>query len=219
MEETLTPAKEAVLPAETKATPAADDLLSRLSAATVKKEPGKSAAPANKTASALWDASEDDFEPVKQVANPVKSEKQTSETEKQTAPKPLGDQDFRFSAENTTDGIELVVEGICTFVVNKQFRNKFKDEEIHKIHDKLADADPKTLPPEELSLKQKWDRLLKKKDQKLSEIPFTPDEKERSNDAWFKYYKQTQTQMGPGFNLALAMGSIIGSRVIDVCTD
>lgn len=206
---------EAVIVDDTKDS-STKDLLEQLSNATEIKEPGVKE-PVKKVTS-FWDSSDDDFEAPKppKVDEKPKDEQQTK-TDTTTAP--LTDTAFKNSAENVVMMAEIATEGTCKVIVERKFKKKFTAEEKEALNKGLADANPTKLNEEQKHLQQKYKTLLKKKEEIFESLPFSEDEKNLMTDAWQRYFKQKQIQVGPEAAVIMATLSVVGSRVIDVAFD
>lgn len=192
------------------------DLLQQLSNATEIKEPGVKE-PVKKVTS-FWDSSDDDFEapkPPKVEENP----KDEQQKKNDTTTSPLTDTAFKNSAENVVMMVEIATEGTCKIIVERKFKKKFTAEEKEALNKGLADANPTKLNEEQKHLQDKYKTLLKKKEETFEALPFSDDEKNLMTDAWQRYFKQKQIQVGPEAAVIMATLSVVGSRVIDVAFD
>jgi ElaB/YqjD/DUF883 family membrane-anchored ribosome-binding protein len=202
------------------------DLQSILQQTTEEKKPG--AAKVAPAASNFWEASDDDFEPVKKETAAPKPEATkagaAAETETTEATKPkLTDSVIKSSARTATGMIELTTKMIITPIQNYKFKKKleksFTDAQLNKIDEKLMDADAKSLDDEEKRLKARFERMMDKQQKKLDGIEFNPDEKKDLTEAFEEYMKFTQSTLSPAWFVGLAIINTVGRRAVDTFTD
>lgn len=197
-----------------------NNLMDRLTAVTEKKDPGAKAAP-------TWDFNEDKSDTGDEESAPnnddfetppekPKTEKQPEEKEK---PK-LTDKMKLANARITVSALNSTQRIIFTPLINRKYRKKFDPEEIEKL-DKtnLIDLPLDQVPDEDKSLRNKFDRIMEKRDKKINDIPFTEPESEDLEKMFYQYMDAKEANLPPEIMLVIGITNVIGKRAIDLCTD
>lgn len=227
METTEVTAPEAKEP-EVKAPEEKKDLSleERLARATEKKSEPKSTIEETTEPNQNFFGSDDDFEPEPEAEEkPVPPKKDKEPEAKDEKPetenrKPLTEEVKRTSARTAVSMFDMTQQMIFTPLLNRKFKRKFSETDINKLDDGLADADLNSLEDEEeKALKRKWDRLLKKHNKKMDDVPMGDREKKDMENAWYEYFTLTQKSISPGYLIAMTIANSLGRRAVDLFTD
>lgn len=203
-----------------------NDLLQQLAAETETKTPGTGN---NVIESNFWDKKEDQ-ETIenKETTNTTTAAntdttqnetKQTTEETKTERPKKLDKEIKEASARTMVGMIDFTQKAIFIPAINYKFKKKFNDDEINRLDAGAEDADKNTLEGEDLAVRNKWDRLMKKRDKKIDAVPFTEPETKDITLACFNYMDVKEKELPPELFLYLTIGTILGKRAIDVFFD
>lgn len=194
------------------------NLMDRLTAVTEKKDPGAKAAPTwdfseDKTDSEESDAGNSDFD------TPPEKPKAENKPEEKEKPK-LTDKMKLANARITVSALNSTQRIIFTPLINRKYRKKFEPEEIEKF-DKtnIIDLPLDQVPDEDKSLRNKFDRIMEKRDKKIADIPFTPEESDDLEKMFYQYMDAKETSLPPEIMLVIGITNVIGKRAIDLCTD
>lgn len=221
-----------------------DDLQSRLDKALEKKTPGASLnnnsdIPVNP----YWQPSEDDFkkkpgaaEAAKEnlkSATPGETKKEIIDDEEEEEEEPEIEEEEKKhtkgakpsekmklgGARSATGTLELTIKMIAVPLINYQAKKKFNVNEINKL-DRISDMPITSLEGEELTLRNKFDRIMEKRDKKIAMAKgFTPDRKEDLIDAWKEYFDFTETTMSPMYYLMLASFNAVAGTIMDIALE
>lgn len=98
------------------------------------------------------------------------------------------------------DGLHKV---IYPPLLNRKFSKRFNDAELKTLQDKnLSDAEKKDVADEDLPLYNKFNRLMKTRDEKLKQISYSADDKASLTTMFYEYQKlQGKLILTPGFVL------------------
>lgn len=205
---------------EKAATEGPADLLFQLKEATETKQPGK------ETQSKAWDFQDEKIseEPVKAASNSDFEQPKTEE-KSTVAPGPHGppvekitDKAKRSSARTAVGMLDLFQRGLFTPIINNKYKKKFTGDEISKL-ELIIDVEKKGLENEDLKLRNKWDRLMKKRDKKIDSIPFEETEKKDIEEAFYTYFDFKEKTLPPEWFVGMAVLNSFGKRAIDAFTD
>jgi hypothetical protein len=202
-----------------------DDLLKKLMEETEFKEPGKNSGsiPADFWEKKDKEVKEEKKEPEKPAEKPAAETTATATTTTQAEPeKPAKKitKEMKEASANTAIGmLELSQKIILVPVINGKYKKKFKPDEIHRLNDGVEDADKERLTGEDLELRNKWDRLMKKRDKQINGIPFKEDEKRDLREAFMNYFDFKEKTLGPEWFLGMAIVNTTGRRVVDIVFD
>jgi hypothetical protein len=164
----------------------------------------------NNTTGTFWN-SDDDLE-----TPPAPPE--TITTELPTTDKKLTDAVFKNGASIVTGGLEFVSSGIIMVILKRRFKKQFTTQEYDTY---LLALDKKDidLTDDERKIKNRISVAVKKYEELKLKVPFTDDEEQDLEKAWYQYLKMKNIEVPPGMLVALATTSIIGKRVLDVALD
>lgn len=126
----------------------------------------------------------------------------------------------KLSAETATLMWDQFLQLVGNARVNSVFKKKLTPEEKERIL--TEDLEDKKLDEVEESdkvLKRKFDRLLKKRDAKIKNIPLNPTEWENHVKAFYNYFKVKDIELPPEWALAFTLGGTLVDRVIEVEAD
>jgi hypothetical protein len=192
-----------------------EDLLQQLAAATEKKTPAEKGADAWK----FDDEAEDEEEPAADnKAEESSASPGSAKDPKAAADKPATKDEKLASARIAVGMMDLTFKSLFTPLINHRFKKKFTVEEIDRL-ETVADADKKKLTDEDLDLRNKWDRLMKKRDQKLETIPIEGEEKDDLETAMYTYFDVTGKKLSPEWFVGMALIRSLGNRCVDTFTD
>lgn len=207
-----------------------NELLQKLADQTEFKSPGEGN---NVISSDFWDKKEDEKETV--TPEEKKNEKETKATSdtkttettdtEETKPTPerpkkLDKEVKEASARTMVQMVDFTQKLIFTPIVNYKAKKKFTDAEVTRLDESnIEDADKESLKDDDLALRNKWDRVMKRRDKKLKEIPFTDPEIKDLTTACYNYMDVKQKELPPEYFLALTIATIVGKRAIDVVFD
>lgn len=209
----------------TTTTTPADDLQTRLAAATQVKTPGAPTTVAPKNS--FWNASEEDFEipKTKEQKPEVKTdpETKTDNPNQPTGPVKLTEK-LKIGSATTAVGMidftnRLLITPIHTFKLKKKLEKTFTDQQLDLIDQKLFLADDKTLADEELRLKNRFASIMQKYEAKTGKIAMSEPEKANLHAAFYNYFDVTQKTLSPNWYLGLELVNLIGGRVVDAITE
>lgn len=162
-------------------------------------------------------------EEIKTDPKPIEQQSQP-ETKQPTPPAPpekkVTDKAKRASARTAVNMIDFVQKGLFTPILSYKYKRKFTDDEINALENKnLVDAKKDELEAEDLQLRNKWDRLMKRCNKKLDAAEFTDEEKTDLEEAFFAYFDFKEKTLSPEWFVGLALVNTIGKRAIDTFTD
>lgn len=224
--ENKTEIEEAVIVEESKLSDA--DLMARLNVATEPKEPTVSTGNA-------WNFN-DDKEPeaikpeVKDTNFTLEDKKPTDQptpsatttpatTNESTEPKISKDLKMA-SARITVSALDSTQRVIFQPLINRKFAKKFNAEEVIRLDEtNIIDAEKTLLQPEDLTLRTKFDRLMKRRDKILKDIPFTDVESQDLEKIFYQYMDAKNTTLPPELMLIIGISNVIGKRAIDLMVD
>lgn len=219
--------------------PDAEDTLTRMSRLTTEiKQPGQdkvsnfspeekkegeepkknNAGPSNnKRENITWKSNKSDFEDDDDEDEP---------TDTNTAVQIAEEKKPKFTAASKAASARIFVRAFdttqkltFTLVQQKRLKKKFTTKEVN-IVDKYEDIDRTTITDKnELKTLSKWDKIMKRHDQKIKAIPLTPEEKEDLKQMLMDYQDIQQELLSPAWGIALSIGDILIGRTIDVFTD
>jgi hypothetical protein len=208
---------------ENKPSPGPDqiDLLNELAIATEEKaskteekptiKPEAEQAPAA-SESNFWNM--DDMAPEKPIApvdvknNPIVEVKPTKLTEKA----------IKHSAAVAVGMIELTQNGLMIPILKRKFKKKFTEAEYDRYEEIFGLPDT-SLEDLDKQLIARMKKAADKYEKLKAAIPFTKDEDEQLETAFYKYFEYKQIELPPGMHLAFACINVVGKRVIDVVFD
>lgn len=149
----------------------------------------------------------------------------TTQTQSQTKEAASGtkvpDAVKRASAETATLMWDQLLSVLGAWRVNSNFKKKFSEAEQTIILEKnLEDVPEENLTdPVEKTLHSKFHRLLKKRDQKMKNIPLSEDEKSRHEDAFYQVFKIKDIALPPEYLLYANLGFTLIDRIIETEVD
>lgn len=115
------------------------------------------------------------------------------------------------SAETLTAMLDIVGDMGGNLVLDIKFRNKFTDEQFDRAQE-IQDTPIDQLTGDDLTLRNKFDRLNKKRKEKSKELPLEGDDTERLNRTFLNYYKITGKEMGPEVLMYLGITQLLLSK-------
>jgi hypothetical protein len=215
----------------------ADDLQARLDALTEKKEPGvtnTTEIPVNP----WWESSDDDFEkegpetPAPEVKKEEPEDDPEPDDEEEEEPEDdpeseyekgkaevnpkLTDRVKRGSAITVAGMMQVTIKMIAIPLINHNYKKKFLPNEINEL-DRVAEARIKDLvADEDLILRQKFEKLMNKRDRKMGKVTFTKERKDELIESMYNYFDYTQTSLTPVWYCVFAMINCVGGTVIDI---
>lgn len=164
----------------------------------------------------IWDFTDAE---VVEEAEEEKTTQPDTEDKKQK-PGKITDKAKQASARTAVGMLNLLQKGIFTPIISYKYKKKFTDEEITRLDEgQLIDKKKDELQPEDLALRNKWDRLMKKCERKLEEIPLDETEKKDLEEAFFAYFDYKEKTLPPEWFVAFACINAIGKRAVDVFTE
>jgi hypothetical protein len=194
------------------ATQKENDLRARLLAATKTKD----AAQQNAGAKSFYD--NDDFAEEKKTNNTA-APKAENKTEVQTGPVTKISQGMKEASANSIIGIVDITSQLFIPIHNKKFQKKFNEEEIKKL-DTLTDKEEDDIDDkDDLALKKKFERLIKRHNKKIDQIPLNESEKKDMKTQLMAYMDYKEKALPPEIGLVFCFMNILGKRIIDVSTD
>lgn len=110
------------------------------------------------------------------------------------------------SAETLTSSLDLVFDLGGSLYLATRFKNNFTDEEWERVKE-LQDVEKEGLNEKDLILKTKFNRLDKKRKEKLKDLPFDDNATARLNRIYFNYFKTTGKELNP--ETMLYVGSLV----------
>jgi len=196
------------------------NLLEELSKATEKKEAKTNNAsteekPINEEKNNFWEM--DDMEPEPIVAEEKKPETKIIKTPEEQ-PKKLTEKAIKHSASVAVGMIELTQSGLMIPILKRKFKKKFTEKEYERFEEVFGKPES-SLSDDDKQLIAKMDRAKKKYEEIKKAIPFTSDEEEQLETAFYKYFEYKQIELPPGMHLAFACINVVGKRIIDVVFD
>jgi hypothetical protein len=162
------------------------------------------------TTSSFWKFDE------KEEEKPASAEQQ-EEGEKQLSNKKKEDNQ-KASAETLTSLFDAGFDILLGFQIDYRFRNNFTDEQWEKVQD-IQDVPKEKLEGEALELRNRYDRLLAKRDKKKKNLPFDDGETNRLNRIFFNYYKVTNKELSPEVLLYMGITSAVIEKARAVLLD
>lgn len=193
--------------------PTEDNLHDLLNQATETKEPSKT------VSSHTWNI--EDAEVIENTpAQQTNTETEEIKPVDNLAEKKVTDKAKRASARTAVNMLDLLQKSLFTPVLSIKYKKKFTHEEITKLEDKnLVDAKKDDLHDEDLLLRNKWDRLMKRCAKKIDEIPLTDEEKKDMEEAFYAYFDLKETTLSPTWFIGINVVNAMGKRAIDVFTE
>lgn len=186
--------------------------------------PTETKAPQQQNASTLWDWDKAEETPppppnTNHTAPPPNTPPGEPKTEAE-APKgseKVSDTLKKQSAETATLMWDQFLQLAGNARVNSKFKKKFTKEESQKIieHD-LEDTKYNDVEEEDKVLKTKFDRLLKKRDRVILNIPLNEKEYKNHVAAFYNYFKVKDIEMPPEWALGFTLGATFIDRSIDI---
>jgi hypothetical protein len=201
-----------------------NDLLSELSKATEnkaskgeeKKEPKPSSTvEPTETQSNFWNM--DDMEPEKPIV-PVSPVDAKNNTIVEVKPTKLTEKALKHSAAVAVGMIELTQSGLMLPILKRKFKKKFTEAEYDR-YEEIFGLPDSSLKDEDKQLIAKMKKAADKYEKLKAAIPFTKDEDEQLETAFYKYFEYKQIELPPGMHLAFACVNVVGKRIIDVVFD
>jgi len=209
-------------------------LYDRIKVATAQKEPGTVTTPTLKTepekkpaqpapikkSSQAWNSA-DDFEEPKKETNSEPATGNITQDKTTPAPKeaPKVTHAMKMASARTAVGmLDLTQKMILRPVVNHKFKKRFTNDEIKRIPD-VEEKNKATLSNEDLELRNKLDKWLKKRDQQMKVIPLTPTEEEDLTKLFYNYFDATEQTLPPSYGLAFGVINSLGKRAVDIFID
>lgn len=122
------------------------------------------------------------------------------------------------SAETLTATIDIVFDLLGNIVLNYKFKKNFNFDELEKAKD-IQDDLIESLSGEDLVLRNKYDRLNKKRLDKIDELPFDATSTERLNRIFLNYFAITGKEISPEIMLYLGLGVAILEKAETIFTD
>src|SRR5690606_11332603 len=114
--------------------------------------------------------------------------------------------------------IQFTQNTIMRPIVNRKYQKKFSEAEINKL-EKIADKQLEDYTPDEISLKNKFERLMVNRDKLMGKIPLTDEQEKDLIDIWKRDFEVTGKSIPPWLGVAIASVNTIGSRIIDIAFD
>lgn len=179
----------------------------------------------NQTKSFLWSSNEgEEVNPL--IDNgPINSDSKTQTTTTNgTKPKdkPLTNEEKlknqKASAETLTATIDIVFDLLGNIVLNYKFKKAFNTDDLERAKE-IQDELIENLNPEDLVLRNKFDRLNKKRLDKLDELPFDAPSTERLNRIFLNYFAITGKEISPEIMLYLGLGVAVLEKAETIFTD
>lgn len=196
---------------EIKETPKAPSLQERLKALTEKKEPPKASEATQKPSY----ANEENF------AAPAKEDlkKTPDKPTEEEKPSPKATQKMKEASANSIIGLVDITNRIFIPVHHRKFRRKFTEEEQRRLN-KLGDMEKEDITEaSDRALVTKCEKLLKKLDKKIADIPLKEEEKTDLRTQLMAYMDYKEKVLPPEIGLIFTAINILGGRIIDVVTD
>jgi len=155
---------------------------------------------------------ENDFDPEPKTKN---------ENEESTEEKPAQrlTRDMKIASANSIIGMINITTRIFIPIHNRKFQKKFTKEEILKLDKLVYKNSDQITDHEEISLKNKFDKLIKKHNKKLENVPLSEAEEKDLQTQLIAYMDFKNKTIPPEIGLLFNAISIIGNRVVDVTTD
>lgn len=200
-----------------------DDLLSRLNTATEVKNP------ATDNVAKKWNfdlddkpqaptpvVNSDDFDDDKKTDTP-----QNQPTDAPPKPEPKLSKDIKeASARITVSALDQTQKVVFNHLITRKYTKKFNDKEQKKLTETdIIDRDKETLADEDLTLRNKFDRLMKQQAAKIAAIPFTETEEKDLYTILYQYMDAKNKTLPPEIMLAISITNVLSKRAIDLFTD
>lgn len=201
--------------------PEQTDLLNELAKATEQKASKTEEKPAIKpeaeqapaaSESNFWQM--DDMEPEKPIVVP----EQKNNTIVEVKPTKLTEKAIKHSAAVAVGMIELTQSGLMLPILKRKFKKKFTEAEYDR-YEEIFGLPDSSLKDEDKQLIAKMKKAADKYEKLKAAIPFTKDEDEQLETAFYKYFEYKQIELPPGMHLAFACVNVVGKRIIDVVFD
>lgn len=126
----------------------------------------------------------------------------------------------RASARTAVGMLNLIQKSVFTPIISYKYKKKFTEEEINQIETKnLVDANKDHLHDDDLLLKNKWDRLMRKCSKKMDAIELQETEQKDLEEAFFVYFDYKEKTLPPEWFIGAAVINAFGKRLVDVITD
>jgi len=182
--------------------------------------------PAAQNQNSFWTDTSNDFKEIPK-SNPENKQQKKGDEKPKADAKPSDDEEpvreltheeKQNSAETNVGMTQLIIEIIAAPIINYQFKNAFKPEEMDLIREKnLIYRKPEELTEDsEILAKRKFDALIHKRDEKLGKINFAENKKKSLEKAWYMYAQTTGKVASPLMYLIFASVDAIGSTVMDI---
>lgn len=203
-------------------TDSTEDLLSKLDQATEKKE-------VNTANTVVYDFTGEDIttketpkeESANFVSDPKPETKPGTETKKDPASEPKLSKELKLAtARITVSALDSTQRVIFTPLINRKYAKKFTPDEVNKLNDKnIIDEAKERLEADDLTLRNKFDRLMKKRDKKLKDITFTDPESQDLEKIFVQYMDVKNEALPPEIMLFIGIANVLGKRAIDLFTE
>ncbi|MDF2449412.1 MAG: hypothetical protein K0R26_1916 [Bacteroidota bacterium] len=138
----------------------------------------------------------------------------TPETTKPGAKK-LTKEDFQLSGETAAASLDTMTNFLFTLGLKLQTKYKFTEEQREIIDTTdILDRKDSDLSEEHLKLKNFWERTMKSQRRKFEKLEASSDEQSEARRAKIltKYFEATNTEIGPGWMLIMALIEDIGGK-------
>ncbi len=122
------------------------------------------------------------------------------------------------SARTAVGMLDFSQKLILKPIVNYKFKKKFTAVEINRI-DVVDGANKATLSDEDLKIRNKWDKLMKKRDKTIEGIPLTEVEEKDLEKIFYNYFDVKEKELDPGYLVAFGIINTLGKRAIDIFID
>ncbi len=189
------------------------DLADKLDEVTAGKTPGEQSPEASKNANFWNEKDEEEPEPTKQ-SDPAQPNTPNAE-------KPLQkiSTEIKEASANSVIGMLDIALRILTPAYNKKFYKKFTKEEVLKL-DKLQYLHSDNITdPDDLALRNKFDKLYKKHQKKMGDLPLNSTESKDLRTQLMAYMTHKNKVIPPEVGLIFTGVIIVGNRAIDLMTD
>lgn len=202
-----------------------DELLSRLSTATETKTPN-----ANQAAKA-WSFDLDEMKKETPQTETVSSDfkidpppvtqPNTQPTGTATSTEPKISKDTKLAtARITVSALNSTQRIIFEPLISRKYRKKFTDDEQRILVEKnLPDQEKAAIHPDDLPLRNKFDRLMKQCNKKLNAVPFTDTEEQDLEKIFYQYMDAKNKTLPPELMLGISLANVLGKRAIDLFMD
>lgn len=151
----------------------------------------------------------DDFESTEKPTQPTETTQQGEE------PKKITTAMKQASARTAVGMLDFTQKLILRPIANYKFKKKFTSNEINRISE-IDNANKATLSDEDLKIRNKWDKLLKKHIKITEAIPLNETEEKDLEKIFFNYFDIKEKTLDPGYLVAFGIINCLGKRAIDV---